>query len=143
MVIGSECDVEFISLIESLGAHVVIDDLCTGSRYFWNEVVPDGNRLSAIAARYLDRPHCPLRDLPERRRLPHLVNLAKEYNVQGAIIALQKFCEPHAFDTLPIEAALKEQGIPTLFLELDVTLASGQLRVRIEAFLETIELELV
>ncbi|MFC1945031.1 2-hydroxyacyl-CoA dehydratase subunit D [Chloroflexota bacterium] len=143
MVIGSECDVDLIHLIESLGAQVVIEDLCTGSRYFWNEVIPAEDRLSAIAARYLNRPPCPLRDVPEHRRLIHIVNLAKDYNVHGAIIALQKFCEPHSFDTPPIEAALKELGIPTLFLELDFTLAAGQLRVRIEAFLEMLELQLV
>jgi benzoyl-CoA reductase subunit C len=143
IVISSETDVEFISLIESLGAQVVIDDVCTGSRYFWNDVVSAEDGLSAIAVRYLDRPPCPLRDLPERRRLSRIVALAKDYNVDGAIIALQKFCEPHAFDTPSIERALKENGIPSLFLELDITLAAGQLQTRIEAFLEMVGLQLV
>jgi benzoyl-CoA reductase subunit C len=61
MVIDSEIDAEFIRLIESRGAQVVADDICTGSRYFWNDVVPAEDSLSAIAARYFDRPSCPLR----------------------------------------------------------------------------------
>jgi benzoyl-CoA reductase subunit C len=143
MVISSEADAEFISLIESLGAQVVADDICTGSRYIWNDVVPAEDRVSAIADRYLNRPPCPLRDLPERRRLPRILNLVKEYNVHGVIMAVQKFCEPHGFDTPHIERALKENGIPSLFLELDITLAPGQLRTRIEAFLEMVGLQLL
>jgi benzoyl-CoA reductase subunit C len=143
MVIGSEVDPEFISLLESSGAQVVTDDTCTGSRYFWNDVIPAGDSLSAIAARYLDRLPCPLRDVTERRRIRRILDLVKDYNVDGVIIALQKFCEPHGFDNPAIERALKENGIPSLFLELDITLAPGQLRTRIEAFLEMIGLQLL
>ncbi|MFC1970148.1 2-hydroxyacyl-CoA dehydratase [Chloroflexota bacterium] len=143
MVIGSEVDPEFINLLESSGAQVVTDDTCTGSRYFWNDVIPAGDSLSAIAARYLDRLPCPLRDVTERRRIRRILDLVKDYNVDGVIIALQKFCEPHGFDNPAIERALKENGIPSLFLELDITLAPGQLRTRIEAFLEMIGLQLL
>jgi len=40
-----------------------------------------------------------------------------------------------------IRQAFKEAGIPTLFLELDVTVPYGQFRTRVEAFLETIQQE--
>jgi len=36
---------------------------------------------------------------------------------------------------------LKENGLPTLALEVDVTTPVGQFRTRLEAFLETLELE--
>lgn len=144
MTIGSENDdVEFLRLVESFGANIVIDDLCTGSRYFWNEVRPADDWSSAIAARYVERPPCPLKDLVERRRLPYILELAKGWGVQGAIIGQQKFCDPHQYDLPAIQSMLKQNGIPTLFLEYDVTIPAGQVRVRLEAFLETLQLELI
>ncbi|MBF8264732.1 MAG: Benzoyl-CoA reductase [Dehalococcoidia bacterium] len=141
MLIGSENDdVEMVRLTESLGGMVVIDELCTGSRYFWNEVVPEQDRLLAIAARYIDRPACPIKDYESRRRWTHITQLAKDYQVQGVILMQQKFCDPHEFDIPPLMAMLKEKlNIPSLFLESDVTIPAGQFRTRIEAFLETFQ----
>ena len=144
MLLGSiNDDIEFLKLVESLGSDVVIDDYCTGTRYFWNEVITEADRISAIAHRYINRPPCPQKDLVERRRLPHILNLAKEYNAQGVIITLQKFCDPHEFDIPSIQAMFKENDIPHLFLEFDVTIPAGQFRTRIEAFLEMLQIEII
>ncbi|OGF58782.1 MAG: benzoyl-CoA reductase, bzd-type, subunit N [Candidatus Fischerbacteria bacterium RBG_13_37_8] len=135
--VGSEDDdIEFIKMVESLPAIVVVDEHCTGSRYFWNEVKQDDDRLMAIAARYIDRPACPAKDWPELTRLDHIVNLVKDYNVQGAVLIQQKFCDPHEFDMPVIEKKLKEMGIPSYNIEFDVTVPIGQFKIRIEAFLE-------
>jgi benzoyl-CoA reductase subunit C len=137
MIIGSEDDdTKFIEMVESLGATFVIEDHCTGSRYFWNEVKPNGNRLEAIAKRYIERPPCPSKDWEQLNRLPHILNLAKDFNVKGAILMQQKFCDPHELDTPAITKALNENDIRTLFLEFDVTVPLGQFRTRVEAFLE-------
>jgi len=142
MVLGSENDdVEFISLFESLGATFVVDDHCTGSRYFWNNVEPQDDRLAAIADRYIKRPACPTKDWPKRTRIEHIINLAKEYDVQGVVLLQQKFCDPHELDIPPIKEAFKEIDIPTLFLELDVTVPVGQIKIRGEAFLEILREE--
>jgi benzoyl-CoA reductase subunit C len=139
MIVGSEDDdTEFINMVESVGATIVIDDHCTGSRYFWNEVNPDNDRLTAIAQRYIDRPACPSKDWPARTRLPHILKLAKDYNVQGAIVIQQKFCDPHELDIPAINKMFKENNIPTLFLEFDVTVPIGPFKTRVEAFLEMI-----
>ncbi|MDE3076931.1 MAG: 2-hydroxyacyl-CoA dehydratase, partial [Chloroflexota bacterium] len=109
MFIGSENDdTTFVKMVEDLGADVVIDEHCTGTRYFWNEVEPQPDRLAAIGARYIDRPPCPAKDWPARRRIPHILGLAKDYDVQGAILIQQKFCDPHEFDMPVIASALKE-----------------------------------
>jgi benzoyl-CoA reductase subunit C len=167
MIVGSEDDdTEFINMVESVGATIVIGDHCTGSRYFWNEVHPvrseherENNtlsrsdsalsdasngagpgldRLSAIAQRYIDRPACPSKDWPVRTRLPHILKLAKDYNVQGAIVIQQKFCDPHELDIPAINKMFKENNIPTLFLEFDVTVPIGPFKTRVQAFLEMI-----
>ncbi|MBW2061340.1 MAG: benzoyl-CoA reductase, bzd-type, subunit N [Deltaproteobacteria bacterium] len=137
MILGSENDdTAFIEMVESLNAIFVIDDHCTGSRYFLGQTATDGNPLEAIADRYIQRPPCPTKDWPERRRKDHTLNLAKTYNVAGAILAQQKFCDPHELDFPILKKTLEENGIKTLTLEFDVTVPIGQFKVRVEAFLE-------
>ena len=98
----------------------------------------------AIARRYFARPPCPQKDVGQhRQRLEHITSLARQWRVQGAIILFQKFCDPHGFDLPPVQKALGDMGVKTLFLESDVTLAAGQFRTRVEAFLETMQLEVV
>jgi len=139
MILGSENDdTVFMNMAENCGATFVIDEHCTGSRYFWNEVVPGNDLLAAIAARYIDRVPCPTKDWEERKRIPHILNLCKDWNVDGAIIMQQKFCDPHELDFVAIKKALNDAGIPTLFLEFDVTVPIGQFKIRVEAFLEMI-----
>jgi benzoyl-CoA reductase subunit C len=142
MIVGSEDDDrEFFKMVEqdlSLPATLVIEEHCTGSRDFWNEVIPQEDRLMAIAARYLDRPACPSKDWPERRRFTHIANLAKDFNVEGALLMQQKFCDPHELDMPALkEFFAKELNIPTYFLEFDITVPAGQFSTRVEAFLET------
>jgi benzoyl-CoA reductase subunit C len=123
MIIGSEDDdSKFIQMCESVGATFVIDDHCTGSRYFWNEVEPNGDPLTAIAKRYIERPPCPSKDWEERRRIPHILQLAADWKVKGAVLIQQKFCDPHELDT-------------------PVTVPIGQFRTRVEALLEMLQEE--
>ena len=139
MMIGSENDdVEFIKMVENLSASIVVDDHCTGSRYFWNTTEGNGDPLSVIAERYIKRPACPVKDLPSRSRVPHLISLAKDWNVDGVVTIQQKFCDPHELDKVAIIKALEKEGFPSLYLEFDVTVPIGPFRIRVEAFLETL-----
>jgi benzoyl-CoA reductase subunit C len=143
MIVGSEDDdTEFIAMVEDLGSRIVIDEHCTGTRYFYEEVNTNGDILTSIAERYVRRIPCPSKDWPKRTRVDHIVRLAKEYNIQGAIVMQMKFCDPHELDTPAIKEALeKDVGVPTIFLEFDVTVPIGQFKTRVEAFLEIIREE--
>jgi benzoyl-CoA reductase subunit C len=137
MLVGSEDDdIPFVQMVESVGGMVVTDEHCTGTRYFWNEVGNADDPLRALATRYIDRPPCPSKDWPARNRIPHVLSLAKEWDVQGVILIQQKFCDPHELDIPALKKALEGVGIPSLFLEFDVTVPLGQFRIRVEAFLE-------
>jgi benzoyl-CoA reductase subunit C len=139
MIIGSENDdIPFIELVERVGATVVMDEHCTGTRYFWNQCVPQTDRMTAISQRYIDRPTCPVKDWEDRTRFDHILRLAKEWEVAGAIIIQQKFCDPHECDMVPLRAFLKDHDIPNLMLEFDATTPLGPFRIRVEAFLEMI-----
>jgi benzoyl-CoA reductase subunit C len=142
MIVGSENDdVEFVKMVESVGATVVADDHCTGSRYFWDLTETTGDVLGDIANRYIDRTPCPTKDWEERRRFPRILEFAKDFNVDGVILIQQKFCDPHECDMVPLKKYLESAGYPTLFLEFDVTVPVGQMRIRVEAFLEMLGVE--
>lgn len=142
MIVGSENDdTKFIKMVESVGSTIVVDDHCTGSRYFWNLTEFSDDITQSIANRYIDRPPCPTKDWEERRRFPHILNLAKEYSVDGVILIQQKFCDPHECDMVPLKEYLNSNDYPTLFLELDVTVPVGQMKIRVEAFLEMLGVE--
>ncbi|OHB74186.1 MAG: benzoyl-CoA reductase [Planctomycetes bacterium RBG_16_59_8] len=142
MIVGSEDDdTEFIGYTEDLGATIVVDEHCTGTRSFFNRTKPDPDPLRALALRYIGKPPCPSRDWDARTRAESTLRLAKAYNVQGALLVQQKFCDPHELDIPAIKETLEKNGIPTLFLEFDVTIPFGQFRTRIEAFLEMIRAE--
>ncbi|HEC38959.1 MAG TPA: benzoyl-CoA reductase, partial [bacterium] len=143
MIIGSEDDdTEFVGMVEDLGARIVIDDHCTGSRYFNKEVKINGDLLAAISERYIKRTPCPSKDWPEMLALDNITKLAKDYDIQGAILMQQKFCDPWELSIPKIKEKLEtEIGIPTLFLEFDVTVPIGQFKTRVEAFLEILREE--
>ena len=142
MIVGSENDDrEYVRYIETLGATIVIDDQCTGTRHFWNDVTPGGDPLMALAERYRNRPRCPLKDGGKRTRFEHMLKLAKEWDVAGVIIGQQKFCDPMGYEIPAMQNMFKKNDIPSMVLELDVTVAQGLVRTRVQAFLEMLDLE--
>jgi benzoyl-CoA reductase subunit C len=140
MLLGSvNNDMELMRLIENAGGLVVTDDYCTGKRYYDSEVSPQENRLAALAERLVNKTPCPLKDLPERKRVPHISQQADEFRIRGVIYTIQRLCDSHGLDSPAIESLFKEKGIPILKLEVDPGSSTGQLRTRIEAFVEMID----
>ena len=131
-------DIEFVNMVETVGGLIVADDHCTGSRYFWGEVIPGEDRLSAIAERYIDRTPCPTKDWPTRFRFEMIKTFIRDYDVKGVILIQQKFCDPHELDFPALREMLDDIGVKSLTLEFDVTVPLGPFRIRVEAFLETL-----
>jgi benzoyl-CoA reductase subunit C len=130
---------DIYSVIEDAGGVVVGDDLCTGSRYFEGIIKTAGEPIAAIAERYLQRPVCPAKHMDKNARAGNLIKIAKGSKAAGVIFMLLKFCDPHAFDYPYLKEMLDEASIPSLLLEVeDQPQAQGQLKTRIEAFLETL-----
>jgi bzd-type benzoyl-CoA reductase N subunit len=127
-------------IIEEAGGKVVGDNLCTGFRYF-NGLVDEENPdpIIAIADRYMERMICPAKHLGITDRAERLVEMVLEKRTQGVIFFFLKFCDPHAFDYPYLREALEKAGIPSLVVEVEDQLqAEGQLRTRLEAFIEMI-----
>lgn len=128
-------------IIESSGAVIVAEELCTGLRYFENTVPETGEDLDQmvdfIASRYLDI-NCAC-FTPNTGRMEKLVDLARQYRADGIIHCSLTFCDPYAIEAHRVEKLLKEKGIPLLRIETDYSQGdAGQLKTRIQAFLEMI-----
>ncbi len=140
MLAGScNSNLGLIKSIESIGVQVVVDDHSHGGRYYMTEVVPESDRLNALAGRIVRSPRRALYDLPQRTCHHHLAQLAKEYRAHGVIFLLQRGCDSQQFDLPANQAFLEQEGIPSLALEMDFTNPLAQFRTRIEAFLEMLQ----
>ena len=142
MLIGSVMtNPEFIKSIEELGVIVVTDELCTSTRYWSDPVVLEGakNPLEAISRRYLSNFPC-ARMYPSTDRFDRVVKLAREARVDGIISETIRYCVPYAHDIPLISDRLKAENIPLLTLDVEYgTSGSGQIRTRVQAFLEMVE----
>lgn len=128
-------------IIESSGAVIVAEELCTGLKYFENTVPEDAEGIDGMVGSIADRYmgiNCAC-FTPNHGRLERLVSLAKEYKADGIIHCSLAFCDPYLVEANRVEKALKENGIPLLKIETDYGQEdAGQLKTRIEAFLEMI-----
>lgn len=138
MLIGSEMDnLDIIRLIEEPGAVVVADDLCTGSRYFWNDCATEEDPLEALARRYLNIIPCPTK-YPIQPKYEHILGMMDKFGVQGVIILLQKFCNPHEFEFPYLQSLLKTHQVPFVCIEVDTTYSAEEIQNQAEALIERI-----
>ena len=139
LVSGSVMDnSELLKIVEAVGGSVVADDWCTGSRYFWDLVDSDSDPLRAVAKRYLNKIPSSFM-LEHKGRFRHTINMAKQFDVEAAIIFVLKFCDTHMFDAPQLMEELKAMGLPVLYLEWEHSLSGlAQLKTRIEAFIEMV-----
>ncbi len=127
------------NIIETSGAAVVCEEMCTGTRYFENLVDDSADTLdglfTALSERYMKN-NCAC-FTPNPGRIDDIIRYAKEYKADGVIDCSLKFCGLYDIEKKSVSEALKKAGIPVLSLETDYEDSdSGQLRTRIEAFVE-------
>jgi benzoyl-CoA reductase subunit C len=123
-------------VLAQAGTRVVGDLLDLGERYFAVDIAADGDPLEALADRLLALTPTPTKHHPQRSRAAYLLSLVQERSAHGVIFARQKFCEPHGFDYVQLAHALDRVGVPHLLVELEQASQAGQLRTRVEAFVE-------
>lgn len=127
------------NIVETCGGVVVCEEMCTGTRYFENEVDESKTtveeQIQAISERYMGI-NCAC-FTPNTARVDDIIRLAKEYKADGVIDLNLKFCNLYDTEGYLVEKALKEAGIPVLGIETDYTDSDAQqLRTRISAFIE-------
>ncbi len=151
-LVGSEVDdPEFTKLLESCGAYVAADRYCFGSLPGREEIVLEDGKdaLQCIADYYMWGNQCPramgAENIIGRKR--YLFELAQEYKADGIIVENMKFCEYWGYERAQdgmwfYEGYELPRSIPVCQIEKDYTsAASGQLRTRFQAFIESLEIK--
>lgn len=140
-VAGGMCrHVGFIELMEAAGCMVVGDDLCVGSRSFSHGEVDAADPIEALARTYLGRIPCPAFHRDGRQPGDALVEAVRRDKADGVIFLLTNFCDPVAFDYVPLKNALEKANIPALSLSVEQHREPPeQLRTRVEAFTEMLK----
>lgn len=128
-------------IVETSGAVVVVEETCTGTRYFAGELKTEGNTvnelLQNIADRYLEV-NCAC-FTPNDKRIEDIKQLIKDYNVDGVILYTLSFCQPYEIEAMSIQNLLKGENIPVISITTDYSSEDiGQLKTRVEAFIEMI-----
>ena len=148
VVVGSEMDdPDFTRLIEDSGALVVADRYCFGSVPGREEISidPEQDVLTQICLHYLKTSQCPRymshEKVHERRELVR--QLVEEYHADGVLYEQLKFCEYWGYErALASYVMSSDYGIPTAAVDRQYTAsASGQLRTRVQAFVESLEIK--
>ena len=125
-----------LDFIEECGGAIVGDDFCFGGRYGQLEMTEEDDPLTMLAKGYLGKVPCG-RMQNNRDRFEYILQEMERSNAQGVIYTSLKFCDHFLVDYPVLKKLLDARGIPSLFLEGEYySFASGQVKTRVEAFLE-------
>ncbi|HQJ95130.1 MAG TPA: double-cubane-cluster-containing anaerobic reductase [Syntrophorhabdaceae bacterium] len=129
-------------IVETSGATIVGEESCVGERGTQWLTETKGTTVSELIDNIIDRYFkidCAI-FTPNPSRLEHIKEMFKKYNAKGVIHYNLQFCQPYIIESGLVESNLEGNGIPTLRLETDYSQEdTGQLKTRIEAFVERIK----
>ena len=145
-------NIALIKMIESLDANVVMDDTCVGTRAFFADVPLADDPLDGLAHRYLKDVNCP-RTFRESNvdgakigykadlegRFGYLGKFAKEWNVNGVVMQVLRYCDSHGYEVPQLKDYLESIGLPNVYIEHDYSEAAlAPLRTRVQGLTEII-----
>ena len=147
-IVGSEIDDPSLTkLIESCGALVVSDRYCFGSTP-GREIIAlkdDEDALRQICLHVMQHSECAryIADEKVLQRRETADRLAKEFNAEGIIYEQMKYCDYWGFERALVSHIMHDEyGWPVLSVDrLYNNGNSGQLRTRVQAFVESLEIK--
>ena len=147
-IVGSEIDdPNLTKLIEDVGALVVSDRYCFGSTPGREviELKDDEPALRQICLHYMQVSECAryIADEKVLQRRETADRLAKEFGAEGIIYEQMKYCDYWGFERALVSHIMAEEyGWPVLSIDrLYNNGNSGQLRTRVQAFVESLEIK--
>ena len=147
-VVGSEIDdPNLIGLIESCGALVVADRFCYGSFPGRQEIAlsEQEDALTQVCRWYLQNTECPRQSALHRvkYRNDHVAQLVRDFRADGAIYEQMKFCTYWSYERVIASQVMpRDYGIQMLSIDRPyISGQSGQLRTRVQAFVESLEIK--
>ena len=147
-IVGSEIDDHHLTkLIEGCGALVVSDRYCFGSKP-GREVIElndEEDVLWQICRHYMEVSECAryISDEKVMQRRETADRLAKEFKAEGIIYEQMKYCDYWGFERALVSHIMHDEyGWPVLSIDrLYNNGNSGQLRTRVQAFVESLEIK--
>ncbi len=147
-IVGSEIDDPHLTkLIEGCGALVVSDRYCFGSTP-GREVIElndEEDALTQICRHYMEVSECAryISDEKVLQRRETADRLAKEFKAEGIIYEQMKYCDYWGFERALVSHIMHDEyGWPVLSIDrLYNNGNSGQLRTRVQAFVESLEIK--
>ena len=147
-IVGSEIDDPSLTkLIEGCGALVVSDRYCFGSTP-GREVIElndEEDVLTQICRHYMEVSECAryIADEKVMQRRETADRLAKEFKAEGIIYEQMKYCDYWGFERALVSHIMHDEyGWPVLSIDrLYNNGNSGQLRTRVQAFVESLEIK--
>ena len=128
-------------IVETSRGIIVAEESCVGERNTRDLVKETGETLDEMIDAIVDRYtkiDCAC-FTPNTERIEHVLNLVQDFKVDGVIHYNIQFCTPYSIEAYKVEKALQGKGIPFLKIETDYGMEdTGQLKTRIEAFLEMV-----
>ena len=147
-IVGSEIDDPSLTkLIEGCGALVVSDRYCFGSTPGREviELTEDEDALTQICRHYMEVSECAryISDEKVLQRRETSDRLAKEFKAEGIIYEQMKYCDYWGFERALVSHVMHDEyGWPVLSIDrLYNNGNSGQLRTRVQAFVESLEIK--
>ena len=147
-IVGSEIDDPSLTkLIEGCGALVVSDRYCFGSTPGREviELSDDEDALTQICRHYMEVSECAryISDEKVLQRRETSDRLAKEFGAEGIIYEQMKYCDYWGFERALVSHIMHDEyGWPVLSVDrLYNNGNSGQLRTRVQAFVESLEIK--
>jgi benzoyl-CoA reductase subunit C len=143
MLEGSFCEqppLELLQVIEEAGCYIVNDDLLMHTRWFHEEVPPNGDPLLSLARSYIGRSrYSSVRHYGSTPRTGQFVEKIRDGNVNGVIFCAPKFCEPALLDYVLLKTELEKQGIAYLTFEYEEKMSVFEsIRMQVETFVESV-----
>lgn len=127
--------------LEEAGASVVALENCTGYKGLDVLVDEDINKdpLLALAEKYLSTPCSCMTN--NNGRLDLIRRLAEEYEVDGVVDLTYQACHTYAIESSTVKKYVQnELNLPFMQIETDYSDSdTGQIKTRVEAFLETLQ----
>ena len=148
VMVGSEIDDPgLIRLAEEAGALVVADRFCFGSLPGRQEIILNDQEdvLLQICRTYIKWGQCPrfMNTEKIKERQEYVDRIAKEYRADGLIYQQIKFCDYWGYERASAFHVMRQEyGYPVLSVDHPYAVgSSGQLRTRIQAFVESLEIK--
>lgn len=136
---------KLVRALEEAGASIVAFENCTGYKGLDVLVEEDesADPLHSLAKKYLSTPCSCM--TPNNSRLDLIKRLADEYSADAVVDLTWQACHTYAIESFTVKKFVEEElALPFIQIETDYSDSdTGQIKTRVEAFVETIQMNKV